>query len=74
MGRCETCQAKIGKINNYIEGLKRQSERSKQERLNSEKKRKRTEKQPGEDKGQKKEYNQIEIDCEFGECKVKKYR
>ena len=60
-----------------IEKLRRKNERRKQERLDNpdkfrEREKKYREASSEKIKASKKEYNQIEIDCEFCECKVKK--
>ena len=77
MGRCETCQTKIGQT--YTEKLRRKNERRKQERLDNpdkfrEREKKYREANSEKIKASKKEYSKIEIDCEFCECKVKKCR
>ena len=77
MGRCETCQARINK--NYIERERRKNERRRQDRIANpekfrEKDKRYRERNSEKIKASRKEYNKIEIDCEFCECKVKKCR
>ena len=71
--------AKLEQKKSYIERLRRKSERIKQERLDNpenfrEREKKYREENSEKIKASRKEYNQIEIDCEIWKCKVKKCR